>query len=512
MGQDNNKRIAKNTFLLYFRMIFVMLVSLYTSRKILDVLGVNDYGIYNVVGGVVSMFGFLNGSLSVATQRFLTYEIGRNDLEQLKKVFGASCLIHYILAIIIFILLETLGLWFLNNKMNIPIARVEAANWVFHTSMIAMTIGVIQTPYTASITAHERMDVFAYIGIVEAVLKLTIVLLLSFISFDKLKLYGVLCLSVQLIIMFSYRIFCFMSFPECRVKVGWDKSMWPLLTFTGWNIFGTLAWMLKDQGSNILMNVFGGPAINAARGVAGQIAGALKNMVSGFQTAVNPQLTKTYAAGSVNEMLQLLCTSSKISFYLLYMICLPFLFETEYILDLWLVKVPQHSALFTRLITIEILIDSLCGPMITSLMATGEIKWYQIVVGSILLLTVPLSYVMLFLGAPIYTPLLVSLLLMSVALIARLFFLKEQVGLPYVRYFREVISPIIKVIITSMVLPVFFYMVISNMFLRVCLVFFASLLSVLLCSYILGLNDKERLFVRTVLNSFLKKIMRWERE
>lgn len=316
MVSENSRRIARNTVLLYLRTLFSQLIALYISRKILEILGVEDYGIYNVVGGVVGMLTFLNGSMAVATQRFLTFELGRGDLKAYNRVFSMSCLIHIALALMIVIAAETIGLWFLNSYLNIPGERMTAANWVYQFSILSVFVGIIQTPYMASLTAHEHMNIYAYVGMGKSVSRLVVVFLLLFINYDHLIVYALLCLIIQLISASIYRMYAVRKFDECRFKQLWNKSLFQsMLSFTGWNLFGTIAWILKDQGTNILMNIFGGAAINAARGVSYQVSNAVQNLVSGFSTAVNPQLTKNYAAGDRSGFHRLMMTSSKISFF-----------------------------------------------------------------------------------------------------------------------------------------------------------------------------------------------------
>lgn len=506
MQSEEKKRIAVNTAMLYIRMIIVMLVSLFTSRKVLEVLGVDDYGIYNVVGGVVSMLSFLNGSMTVATQRFLTYELGRNDLRQFRKVFSMAFGIHCILAVIVLILAETAGLWLVNTHLVIPEERLGAANWIYQTSVLVMLVSIVRTPYNASIISHERMGIYAYVSVLEVVLKLLTVYLLVFLPYDKLAVYGVLGLAVQVAVALIYFVYCRKNWPECRLLAFWDSRIFKdMAGFTGWNMFGTVAWILKDQGVNILMNMFSGPAVNAARGISIQVTGAVKNLVNGFQTAVNPQITKTYAADRRQEMHSLLCSSSKISFYLLLCIALPLGLEAPYILDLWLVDVPEYAVLFTRIILLEVLLDTLSGPMITGLMATGKIKWYQIVVGSILLLNIPVSYVLLRCGLPIYVPLAVSCTLTAAAIVARQIFASRMLALPLGRYARCVVLPVLAVAVLSPLVP---YMIMSHIdtgFARLVIVTASAVAAVVWIAYLAGLDRREKDLVCGIVKNLVKR-------
>lgn len=507
MVSENSRRIARNTALLYVRTLFSQLLALYTSRKILEILGVEDFGIYNVVGGVVGLLTFLNGSMAVATQRFLTVELGRNDLKAYNRVFSMSCAIHLMLALIVILAAETIGLWFMNTYLNIPDARMAAANWVYQLSILSVAVGIAQTPYMASLTAHEHMDVFAYVGMGESVLRLAIVFLLLFINYDHLIVYALLCLGVQLLSATIYRMYAIRQFQECRFIRQWDRGLFrSMLGFTGWNLFGTIAWILKDQGINMLMNIFGGPAINAARGVSYQVANAVQNLVNGFGVAVNPQLTKNYASGNSDNLIRLMMTSSKISFFLLLLIALPVMIEITYLLNLWLVEVPTYTAIFTQLILIEALINTYGGPMITGLMATGKIKWYQIVVGSAMLLNVPVSYVLLHNGHSIVTPLFVSIFVVTISLLLRLLFCQHKLGFSIRKYFNIVIVPTLGVAFISGIVPLFVHQGLAPGFFRLLAVGGASLLSVIFFTYLLGLNSSERQLARMAVMKLLNKL------
>ena len=506
MVSENNKRIAKNTMLLYTRTLFSQLLALYTSRKILEIIGIEDFGIYNVVGGVTGLLTFLNGSMAVATQRFLTIELGKNDLNAYNRVFCMAYIIHIALAFVILLIAETIGLWFVNHCLNIPDERMVAANWIYQTSIAIMMLSIIQTPYIASLTAHERMGIYAYVGMGESILRLAVVFLLLIASYDKLIVYGFMLLSIQLIAAMVYRGYCVKHFPECKYKWTWNKKLFhSLLGFTSWNLFGTIAWILKDQGNNMLMNIFGNPLINAARGVSYQVSNAVQNLVNGFSTAVNPQLTKNYATDNREGLHKLMMLSSKLSFFLLLFLALPIIIEISYILDLWLVEVPTYSTLFTRIILVESLCATLGGPMITSLLATGHIKWYQIVVGSVMLLNVPISYLLLYIGFPIETPLIVSLIITSLCFVLRLWFCKYQLTLSIRTYLRSVIVPTFAVAILSSFLPILASLLMDEGFLRLFITIVISTISVSLCTYFIGLSRKEQLLVRDLIGKRFKR-------
>lgn len=373
------------------------------------------------------MLTFLNGSMSVATQRFLTVELGKKDRGDYNRIFNMTMLIHFGLAVLILIVAETVGLWFVNTYLNIPVERMSAANWVYQASVLSTILGILQTPYHASIVSHEHMHIYAYVGLGESFGKLLLVLLLmKYILMIALFL-GVYHVLFQFLIAMIYRTYCIRQFPECKLHLKWSHSIfYSMLKFTGWNMFGTVAWLLKDQGVNILMNMFGGPVANAARGVSCQISGAVQGLTAGFQSAVNPQITKRYAANDSETTCRLLCESSKISYFLLFIITLPVMMEADFILKLWLVEVPPMAPLFTRIILIESLLSALGNPMITSLMATGNIKWYQIVVGSSLLLIIPVAYLFLKGGRGIETPLIVSALFIMFGDVLRVVFVTNK--------------------------------------------------------------------------------------
>lgn len=357
MSYADNKRIIKNTIFLYIRTFVSMIVALYTSRKILEVLGVEDFGIFNVVGGIISLMAFINGSMSVATQRYLTYELGKGTEGQFNKVFNIAVYTHTIIAVFVLIAAETMGVWFVNTLLNIPSSRMNAANWVFQASILTSILGILQTPYNAAIISHEHMHVYAYVGLGETIAKLFIVLGLFYYPFDRLAIWGFALFSIQLCSSLIYRQYCIRKFNNCSLKRNsWDSRLAKsMLGFTGWNMFGTVAWTLKDQGASVLLNIFGGPTINAARGVSVQVSNAVQNLTQGFQSAVNPQLIKNYAAENRDATCRLLCKSSKISYFLFYFIALPVILEIDFILELWLVEVPPMSSLFTRIVIIEAL-------------------------------------------------------------------------------------------------------------------------------------------------------------
>ncbi|GAP67900.1 Na+driven multidrug efflux pump [Bacteroidales bacterium 6E] len=493
MSSENNKRIAKNTMMLYFRMILTMLVSLYTSRIILNTLGVEDFGIYNVVGGFVTMFGFLNSAMASATQRFLAFEIGRNDKVQLRNVFSMSVNIHFLIAFAILILAETIGLWFVNTQLTIPSERMEAALWVFHFSILTLMVSMVSVPYNAMIIAHERMGVFAWVSIAEVSLKLLIVFMLQWFGFDKLKLYAVLMFSVSLIIRFIYGIYCNRNFNESKFRFYWDKPLFKtLLSYAGWNLWGNAASVIMGQGVNILLNIFFGPIVNAARGIAYQVRAASNQFVTNFQMAMNPQIIKSYASGDLQYMHQLIFQGAKYSFFLLLTLTLPIILEAEYVLKLWLKIVPDYTVIFTQLVLVNVLVDCISGPLMTAAQASGKIKLYQSLVGGLLILNLPISYFLLRLSYPPEITIIVSIIISMVALTIRLLILKRLIKLKIRAFIKDVLLVATKVASLALLVPVFLFIKLDDPQMRFFSIMPISVLSTFISIYFFGLSRVER--------------------
>ncbi len=492
----NNKRIAKNTLLLYVRMLFGMLVSLYTSRVILQTLGVEDYGVYNVVGGVITMFTFLNSAMSSATSRYITFEIGKGNMEQLKKVFSTSLQIHAIIALLIVILGETVGLWFLMNELVIPDGRMDAAMWVYQCSVVTAVVTIMSVPYNADIIAHEKMSAFAYISVLESILKLAIVYLLVVLPFDKLKVYAILVLMVGLLIRYIYTRYCHKHFEESHYIHRIDK---PLLkemsSFAGWSFWGNLAGILYGQGLNMMLNIFFGPVVNAARGIATQIQSVVTQFVTNFQMALNPQITKTYASGELNKMHSLMFRSARFSFLLLFFLSLPIILETNYILTLWLGIVPENTVIFARIIIAISLIYTIANPCVIANQATGKVKVYQAVVGGLLLLILPISYIVLKMGAPAYSVFIVHFCVESVAQFARMYMLRNMIDLPLLSYVKNIYLPIMGVVLLSVVLPMLVYNNMQEGIIRLLAVGMTCVISVAMTSLFIGMTRNERTFL-----------------
>lgn len=468
-------------------------VSLFTSRVILQTLGVEDYGVYSVVGGIITMFSFINGGMVSATQRYLTFEIGKGNLPQLKKVFSTSLQIHAIIALIIVLLGETVGLWFLYEKLVIPSDRMNAAVWVYQCSIIACVVNIMSVPYNADIIAHEKMSAFAYISILEVVLKLLIVYALYITPWDKLISYAVLLLSIQLIIRFVYARYCSRHFEEAHYRHHIDKLLFKeMFTFAGWSFWGNLAGVLYTQGLNMMLNIFFGPVVNAARGIAVQVQSTVHQFVSNFQVALNPQITKNYAIGHLSQMHSLMFRSARFSFFLLFFLTLPVLLETDYLLTIWLKIVPPDAVVFTRWMVGISLLHTMANPCVIANQATGKVKVYQAVVGGILLLILPISYVLLRLGTPAYSVFIVHFCVECVAQFTRMYMLRKLIDLPMRAYLGQIYIPVLLVFGISVLLPMYIHSQLTEGLNRFLIVGAVCVLSVGLTVFFIGLTKDER--------------------
>lgn len=496
---DNTRRIAKNTLALYVRMLFGMLVSLYTSRVILNALGVVDFGIQNVVGGVVGMLSLISASLSSATSRFLTFELGKGDITKLKQVFSTALIIHLALAGIIFVVAETVGLWFLNTQMTIPAERMYAANWVYQNTILSFILGLLSIPFNSSIISHERMTAFAYFGILDIILRLCVVLFIAYVpfSFDKLIVFSCLFTAVGITMQTLYFIFCRRNFEECRINIKFDKQCWKEMSgFATWTFIGCTAALLKDQGVNILLNIFIGPVLNAARGIAGQVNNAVSAFAGNFMTALNPQITKSYAADDREYMFSLVERGSRFSFYIMLILALPILFETNTILTIWLKEFPEHTINFVRLIIVLTLSDILSNTLITLQTATGKIRNYQIAVGGMLMMNFPLSYLFLWLGFAPECTLLVAIAVSVACMVLRLLFLRKMAGLSMRRFLKNVYFNVISVTALSAIVPAIAYKTIPEGLPRFFSVVAISIVSSCAVIYFVGCNSTERQFIK----------------
>lgn len=460
MSQVDNRRIAKNAIALYFRTFITMLIGLYTSRVILQALGVVDFGIYNVVGGFVSMFSLISVSLTSSIGRYITFELGKGDEDKLRRVFSTSIFVVLGLSLLVFIATETFGLWYFYNKMVIPPDRMDAAFWVFQISVFTFILSLINMPYASSIIAHERMDIYAYLSIFDATCKLLICYLVMHSPIDRLIFYSLLFCAVGVIDQCIYVLFCKRNFEESHFKFVFDKTLFKgMFGFAGWNFIGSSAAVLRNQGANLLLNAFGGPVVNAANGIANTITGIVSGFVSNFTQAFNPQITKQYAAGEYESLMKLLIYGSKYSYYLLFLLSLPVMLNAHFILKIWLGVVPDYTVDFCRWIFIFLLAESVSRPIITAKNATGEIRNYQIVVGGILLLMLPISYICLRLGASVISVVIANAGTAILAVFARMYMLRGDFPCWSSRVFiNKVLLNVLLVSIVSAVLPTILYL------------------------------------------------------
>lgn len=484
--------------MLYIRMFALMLVGLYTSRVVLASLGENDFGIYNVVGGVVAMFTVISGALNSAIQRFITFELGKGADAQETKVYSTAVIIQFALALIIVILAEPIGLWFIDNKMTIDPSRIPAARLVLQFSLLAFVVNLMSVPQMASITAHERMSAYAWIGILDGFLRLGVALFIAHSSSDRLVMYAALMAGAVLTVRLAYIIYCRVNLPDCRFRLIFDRSLIKeMFAFAGWNFIGVTSGVLRDHGGNILVNLFSGPAVNAARGVAVQLNGAVQGFVTNFMAAVNPQITKSYASGEKEYMFTLVRRSSRLSFCLLYLIALPVIFNADYLLGLWLKEVPAHASFFVQLFLIFALSESMSNPMITAMLATGDIRRYQLVVGGLQLLNLPISYVFLKLGAMPEVTVMVAIAISQVCLWARLIMLNKATGFPILPFVSEVyVTLLLKVVCVTLVIPMLVNMVKPDGFAGLVVSAGTCVIVTLLVIWLLGLEPGERQWVK----------------
>lgn len=503
---DNNKRIAKNTIFLYFRMLFLLGVGLFTSRVVLSSLGAQDYGIYNVVGGFISMFTIFNAGLTSATQRFITFDLGKGNLKELRDTFSTCVIIYMMIALVILVVAEVGGVWFLENKLTIPTDRIYAARWVFQLSLITLIIGLVSTPYNALIVSYERMGAFAWISIYEALAKLAVAYQIYATSYDKLIVYAVMLCIVQLSVRIIYNIYCNRNFKESKVifSFNWAKIK-KIYGFTGWAMFGGLASIGFTQGLNVLLNMFFNPVVNAARGVAVQVQNIINGFVLNFQTALNPQIIKSYAKGDTSYMFKLIFASSKFSFLLLFVMSLPVMLEAETLLGLWLKEVPQYTPLFFRLIIITTMIDGISNPFMRAVDATGNIKKYQIIVGGILLMIVPVSYVVLKLGGAPYSVFTVHICMSFLAFLMRLYLVRKLINYSIMLYWKNVLSRLIVVVIISVAFSLFVRAKMEPSLIRLVAVSLISVSAVFLLSYNLALLPNERALLKNKFKSIIQK-------
>lgn len=492
----DNERVAKNTVVLYFRMIFQMLVYLYTSRVLMNELGVVDYGLFDVVGASVAMLTFLNNSMINCTQRFITFAIGKGDDAYLKSVCSVSLFIHIFLAIVILVLGETAGLWYVENYMIIPPSRFQAALVVFHCTLLSAVLTIITVPYNAMIVAYEKMTAFAAITIADVLLKLLLVLSLPYVGGDKLANYAFLLLAETIVVRIIYFLYCRLNFKSAKVVCNNSKKLYKeMLGFAGWSTFGNFALACNTQGLNLLLNFFGGAVLNAARGAAFQVQTAVIAFTASFQTAINPQITKRYAMGDTQGMNVLVLRSSRFSFYLLLLIALPLMLETPTILELWLKNVPAHAVAFTRLLLCVTLVEAVANPMMIAVSATGKIKYYHIFIGCTLICALPLAWVLLhFTGRPAMA-FVAQLAVVVAAQVVRMFFCRRLFGFSISQFLKEVVKPLLKVTTCAVIPSYVVCRLAGSSFWATVIVVIVTLCLVVLAVMCVGLTAGERKFI-----------------
>lgn len=502
----DKRRIVKNTSLLYVRMLLTMVIGLYTSRVILTVLGISDYGIYNVVGGIVSTLAFLNSAMAAASQRFISYELGIGNMDRLKRIFSTSVNIHLLIAFVIFIGAETIGVWFVNTHLNIEEDRMVAANWVYQFSIFTLMLSIWSVPYNSCIVAHEHMKAFAYISFFESVLKLVIVYCLSIGTSDRLILYGILVFVVTLLVRLCYGIYCKRHFEECSFHFVWDKKLFKgMFSFAGWSILGNLGFSFKDSVSNVILNIFFGTTINAARGIAIQVSGLITTFSTNFAMALNPQITKQYAAGNIEESRSLVYAGARYSFYLLMLITIPFLINSDYILWFWLGVVPEYTGIFIALSLFTSLLHALSGTVTTALQAIGRIKIFQIGLSILMLSEIPIAYILLKAGMSPYAIMYPTLVTYTLAIFFRFYLLKRMIPSYDFRYY------VFQVFLKSVLLFVICYFLcdklhdcFKNSFFNMIVTAFMSLCIIIVVIYLLGMTSIERAVVRKKIVKSLK--------
>lgn len=503
---ENNKRIAKNTLFLYIRTLFVLLVSLYMSRVILQVLGVSDYGIYQVIGGLVAMFGVLSTALSAAISRFITFEIGSGNKEKLCRVFSTSVIVQFIIAFIVLLVAEVIAIWFIQTQMQIPEGRMIAAQWVLHCSLITFCINLVSVPYNACIIAHEHMKAFAYISILDVLLKLVVCFCIFISPVDKLIFYAVLLTIEAVIIRIIYSFYCHRHFEETRNKLIFDKVIFrDMLSFSGWNFFNNANGILSIQGVNMLINVFFGVTVNAARGIAVQVENAVLQFVNNFTVAINPQITKSYATGDMERMYSLVCRGAKFSYFAMLLMALPIVCEAEKILNIWLTVVPEHTVIFVQLSLVLGVFDCVGASGYTACAATGKMKRYALILTPIGLLEFPLTWVFFLMGAPVVSTYYLYIFIKFLVLMARLFLLRDMVGLSPVVFIKNVFYPIVLTtlvaVLPSMLVIYFFPQSLWRLFVSV----IVALSAVSFASLYVGMTVGERQIIMERVYKFLRK-------
>ena len=503
---QNDGLIAKNTLFLYIRMFFSMAIGLYTSRIVINALGFSDYGLYNLVGGIVVMLSFFNVGMLAASQRFMSYELGLGDVSSLKRVFCTSIVIHNVIALVIFLFAESLGLWFVNTYLNIPDSRMYAANWVYQCSILTFIISIVSVPYNSCIIAHEHFRVYAYVTLIEVLIKLFIAYVLLIVDADKLILYSSLILCLQICLRFVYIMYCRHKFEECLYRFVFDKKVFHrMFSYAVWSAVANIGFTFRDQGLNVILNLFFGTTMNAARGIAMQVGTLVNSFSKNFILAVNPQITKQYAAGNYMESRNLVYLGARIAFYLLSLMTIPLLINVDYVLKLWLSDVPEYTSLFLCLVLLSALLYAMSQSVTIAIQATGTIKWFQILICTLLLSELPVAYFILKLGAPPYYVMLPTLISNFFAVFLRFYLLKRMMCEFSCRYyFVNIVFRCLLVYILCFLLSYYVSTLFYNDFIGfIC----KSILSILITSFVIligGISKSERASLINKLKNKLK--------
>lgn len=504
-----NKTIAKNTIFLYIRSFLMMAIGLFSSRVILQALGVEDFGLYGAIGSIVAMFTMINGVLSAGTSRFLTFELGKGDMERVRKTFSASFTMHACLAMILFVLMETIGLWFVNNKLNIPEGREFAANVVYQLSIVTCMLSLTQVPYGACIIAHEKMSIYAYVGIAEVTFKLALIFALLYIPFsDNLIAYAIIVALWGIGLQIWYRFYCRKRFPESNLMIVREKSIYKgMLSYSLWDFLGQFCATGIGQGLNLLLNMFFGVTMNAARSVAYQVEGALTQFSSNFLTATQPQIVKSYASGDYDRYYLLLSQTGKYAFYLLYIITFPFFLEAEYILSLWLVDVPEYSTIFLRVIMFTTLFRVIARPLIQAIHATGNVKFLNLSSGLFAVITyLPSVYILFRLDFPYWTMFIVQVISAVISTILEIWSLRRLYKFSILYYVSNIYLHSFWVALVGSIVPSLVHVLLDTSLLCLIIVFCTSFVSLGLAIYYIGLpkNIQEKLIL--FLNTRIRKL------
>lgn len=504
---SDNKRIAKNTIFLYMRMMVVMLVSLYTSRVILNTLGASDYGIYNVVGGIVTIVSFLNSALGGSTSRFLTFALGEKNIKKQKSTFGACLNLHVGVALLVLILGETIGLWFFYEKMVIPDDRMVAAFWVYQFSILTTMVSFTQVPYNASLIAHEEMSIYAYVGLYEALSRLVIAYLITISPIDNLLFYGLLLLINTVVVQLFYRWYTVKHFVECRFSLVKDKRLYKqLLSYGGWDLFGNLALVCQGEGVNLLLNVFFGPVVNAARAIAFQIQGAVTQFVSNFMTAVRPQVIKNYAEGNVDKMYVMTFYAAKFSYILMLALVVPIVYEIRFILEIWLGDVvPDETALFAVIVLLTYTWRTFHIAALMPYHAIGKIKTGNITIGSLMIATLPMGYILFKLGCPAYSVFLAIFAVEIVGMFALYWLIHKYEYFPYKNVFTKILLPCSLVTVLTIIAPTMVTRFMEDGWVRLIVVGLSTEISLLLSALYIGLNKEERVRIFAFVKNKIKQ-------